>query len=260
MAKGFQAFGSPVPDSYCLCRIAITHLLTSLAALGIIAALCLARLDKRLALAVGACLIILMVWNLTGAGGFVQKRLPTSEQTTLIGPTLPPGEAPPSSETPPAEEPPPKEEPPRRGMIILDPEVLVEREITGHLSGSESHIDVAKVRILFAGIFVLIGLAGVISALVMRKNLKTTITLLAITIAPLVLVVLSGHYAREILTRLYLFALPGMAYFGAVLLDTKRSAVTTILCLLLIMAIPLHVIASYGNQELDYFSPGHLPG
>lgn len=51
-----------------------------------------------------------------------------------------------------------------------------------------------------------------------------------------------------------------MAYFGAVLLDTKRSAVTTILCLLLIITIPLHVIASYGNQELDYFSPGQRSG
>jgi len=55
--------------------LTITHLLTSLAVLGIIAALCLARLDKRLALTVGACLVLLMTWNLTGAGGFVPVKL-----------------------------------------------------------------------------------------------------------------------------------------------------------------------------------------
>jgi hypothetical protein len=75
-----------------------------------------------------------------------------------------------------------------------------------------------------------------------------------------VLVTLSGHYDREILTRLYLFALPGMAYFGASLLNIKKGAVAVILCLLLIIAIPLHVITQYGNQELDYFSPAQLSG
>jgi len=202
----------------------ITHLLTSLAALGIIAVLSVIRLDKRLALVTGACLLLLVAWNLTGAASFIQHEFPA------------------------------------KGMLLLNPEVLVDREITGHLSGSESHADIAGIRILFSGIFVLIGLAGAILAFVARRDFKTNLSLLAITVIPLVLVTLSGHYAREILTRLYLFALPGMAYFGASLLNIKKGVVAIILCLLLIMAIPLHVITQYGNQELDYFSPAQLSG
>ncbi len=247
--------------------LTITHLLTSLAALGIIAVLSVIRLDKRLALVTGACLLLLVAWNLTGAGSFAERKLPEPGEITIVQPVPPPGEAPvpgealsPTETLPPAEEPPPSEEPAPRGMIILDPEVLVDREVTGHLSGTESHVDIARIRILFSGIFALIGLAGAILAFVARRDFKANLSLLAITIIPLVLVTLSGHYAREILTRLYLFTLPGMAYFGASLFNIKKGAVTIILCLLLIIAIPLYVIAQYGNQELDYISPAELSG
>jgi len=259
--------------------LTITHLLTSLAALGIIAVLSVIRLDKRLALVTGACLLLLVAWNLTGAGSFAESKLPEPGEITIVQPVpspseapvpgeaplpaeaLPPSEAPVPGEAPlPAEALPPSEEPPPRGMIILDPEVLVDREVTGHLSGSESHADIAGIRILFSGIFALIGLAGAILAFVARRDFKTNLSLLAITVIPLVLVTLSGHYAREILTRLYLFTLPGMAYFSVSLLNIKKGAVAIILCLLLIIALPLHVITQYGNQELDYFSPAQLSG
>jgi len=217
--------------------LTITHLLTSLAALGIITVLSVVRLDKRLALVTGACLLFLVTWNLTGAGSFAKTRLPEPREVAVVQLM-----------------PPPKE------MLLLNPEVLAEREVTGHLSGSESHADIAGIRILFSGIFALIGLAGAILAFVARRDFKTNLSLLAITVIPLVLVTLSGHYAREILTRLYLFTLPGMAYFGVSLLNIKRGAVAIILCLLLIIAIPLHVITQYGNQELDYLSPAQLSG
>ena len=271
--------------------IAITHLLTALAVLGIMAALALVRLDKRLAVAASACLVLLLAWSLTGTGSFVQKRLPTSEKTSLVeyvpvvDETPPPGEVSQPAETPPpgevsqpAETPPPGEvsqsaetpppdqvslttevpsstKQPRRGMVILDPDVLLEREVTGHLSGSQSHIDIVRIRIIFAGMFAAVGLVGLIYALVNRRDLRTTIALLAMTVAPLVLVVLSGHYAKEILGRLYAFTLPGMAYFGANLLNIRNKAAVVSLCVLLIVAVPLTVIADYGNQELDYFSP-----
>ncbi|MBA7679876.1 hypothetical protein ES703_88181 [subsurface metagenome] len=115
-------------------------------------------------------------------------------------------------------------------------------------------------KLVHAGLFALIGLAGVILALVKRKELKTTISLLAITVIPLPLIVLSGHYAQEILTRIYVFIVPGLAYFGARLFDANRRVVATVLGLLLIIAIPLNITATYGNQELDYFSPGQQAG
>lgn len=203
-----------------------THLLTSLAALGIMAALFLVRRDKRLALVVGVCFAILLAWNLTVARDFVLNRIPIISE----------------------------------GAFIFDLGVLGEREVTGHLLGGGAHIDIVRIRLLFVGIFVLIGLAGAILAFVARRDFKTNLSLLAITVTPLVLVTLSGFYAKEILTRVYAFVLPGIAYFGANLLALNKRVVVAILCLILIMAIPLHVIASYGNAELDYFSPAERTG
>ena len=203
-----------------------SHLLTSLAALGIMAALALLRLDRRLALTAAVCLAILLAWNLTAAGDFVINRLPFISE----------------------------------GVFIFDLSLLTQREVTGHFLGSSSHVDVATMKLVHAGLFALIGLAGVILALVKRKELKTTISLLAIIVIPLPLIILSGFYAREILTRIYVFIVPGLAYFGARLFDANRRVVATVLGLLLIIAIPLNIIATYGNQELDYFSPGQQAG
>jgi len=51
-----------------------------------------------------------------------------------------------------------------------------------------------------------------------------------------------------------------MAYFGSMLLDTKSKIPLLILCLVLIICSPLHVMSRYGNQELDYISPAQLSG
>lgn len=203
-----------------------SHLLTSLAALGIMAALSIVRWDKRLALTTTVCLAILLAWNLTVAGDYVISRLPFISGREFI----------------------------------FDLSVLTEREVTGHFLGSSSHINVAITSIIHAGIFALIGLSGIISSLVMRKDLKTTFSLLAITAIPLPLVVLSGYYAKEILTRIYAFIIPGIAYFGAILFDANKRVVAIVLCLILIMVIPMKMIANYGNQELDYFSPAQRVG
>ncbi len=203
-----------------------SHLLTSLAGFGIIAALSLVRLDKRFVLTAAVCLAILLAWNLTVAWDFMKYRIPF-----ISG-----------------------------GSFIFDLSVITESEVTSHLSGSSSHADVARIKLLHGSLFALIGLAGLISALVKRKDLRTTIFLLAITAIPLTLVVLAGHYGREILTRIYAFVLPGLAYFGTLLFATSKRVVVTVLCLLFIMAVPLNIIATYGNQELDYFSPGQRAG
>jgi len=75
----------------------------------------------------------------------------------------------------------------------------------------------------------------------------------------LILLSLSYQYG-ELLPRIYLFALPGMAYFGAMLLDIKSRILPIILCLVLVILCPLHVISHYGNQEVDYISQAELSG
>ena len=206
-----------------------SHLLTSMAALGILVALSLVRRDRRLALAAVVCLAIWLAWNLTVAWDFMQYRIPFISGGS-------------------------------GGRFIFDLSVLTQSEVTSHFTGSSSHADVAGIKLIHGSLFALIVLAGLISALVKRRELGTTISLLAITVIPLSLVVLAGHYGREILTRIYAFVLPGAAYFGARLFDVNKKVVAAILCPLLIVAIPLNIIASYGNAELDYFSPGEQEG
>lgn len=202
------------------------HLLTSLAALGMIAVLALVRRDRHLVLTAVVSLAVLMTWNLTVAGDYMIPRLP------FIGET----------------------------HLIFDFSLLFEREITGHFQGSGAHIDVALVKIIHTALFLLLGFAGFISSLIVRRDLKTTVSLAAIAVIPIPLVVLSGYYAEEILTRIHGFIMPGLAYFGTRLFDINKKVIAAILCLLLIIAIPMKLIVTYGNQELDYFSPGQRVG
>jgi len=188
------------------------------------------------ALAIGICIVLLASWNLTEAS-ILRWRIETSEGVITIRQTdVPPGT-----------------------MLVMDPEFIAEREVTRRISGSQSHIAVANIRLLFSSIFALIGLAGVILLCFFRKKFYQIIPLLIITLAPLILLTLSSQYG-ELLPRIYLFALPGMAFLGAMLLDVKKRVPIFIICLLLIACCPLHVISRYGNQASDYLSRAQLSG
>jgi hypothetical protein len=113
--------------------LAMTHLLTSLAALCILAALCLVKRSKYLAMGIALCLVLAVCWDLIGAHGYIVNRF-------LPGPA---GETAPSA------------------VLSIDPGVVGEREVTGHFTGSESHVAVALTRVPFSAIFALIGVAGV---------------------------------------------------------------------------------------------------
>lgn len=207
--------------------LAVTHLLTSLAFLCILIGLYLVRRDKRMVLVVMACVILIACWNLTGARGIVVERVEGGGAYW--------------------------------GLLVFDPGLIVEREVVLRVSGSQSHIAITNIRLLFSSIFALIGLVGVIMLCFFRRKFKLVIPLLIITLAPLILLTFSYQYG-ELLPRIYFFALPGMAFFGAMLLDVKKKVPVVIVCLLLIACCPLHVISRYGNQAFDYISPAQLSG
>ena len=251
--------------------LAVTHLLTALAALCILGALYLVTRKKRMALVVGICLLFVVGWDLSGAQGYILKRaLPGAMSTVSETPgevTQPPGEVtqPPGEVTQP--HPVGATLDPRidgplnpKGGITFSPGVIAEREITGHYGGSESHVAVTITRLPFSAIFALLGLLGVISTYLFKRNFSTATPVLVIALAPLLLLPLSTHYAGEFAQRLYLFALAPMAFFAVSLFDVRRRTAASIFCLLLIIGTPLHVIAHYGNEAMDYFSPGHVAG
>jgi len=204
--------------------LAITHLLTALAALCILGAFSLVKRNKSMVVVAGICGLLIMCWCLTGAETWVSQIM--SQQQAYS----------------------------------VDPEVIGWREVTGHLTGSASHIAVALNRLPFSAIFALLGFSGAIMACLVRRKFSANLPILAMAIAPLILLPLSVNYAGEFTKRIYLFALAPMAYFTVQLLDIRKRVLTVILCLLLAIGPVWHVIAHYGNEAIDYLSPARLAG
>jgi hypothetical protein len=235
-----------------------SHLLTSLVLVLMLAAFSVARRTKRLLPIIGLCLVLIVSWDVTG-GGHVTERV-TSQPlwSPTIETPIPEREDP--SDTSIREDPSDtsiREKP--SDTFTIDPGFITKTEITQHLRGSESHIAVVKVRILHSAIFALIAIAGIIFVLLFRRK-SDTVVILAMSLAPLLLLLISGHYGEELLQRIYLFLLPFTAYFGAMLLDVRSKLPWLILCLLLIIACPTQVISHYGNQALDYFPEAQFAG
>ncbi|MFC1915842.1 hypothetical protein ACFLW4_04025, partial [Chloroflexota bacterium] len=146
------------------------------------------------------------------------------------------------------------------GILTFDPRPLVEQQVTGHLTGSESHIAVVTLRILFSAVLVVLAVAGAI-LLLARRKFRAAIPVGAIALAPLLLLPISGYiYQAHFTLRLYFFLLPPMVYFAINLLDIRRKAAITILCFILVAAAPLNIVAQYGNQASDYHSPSYIAG
>jgi len=146
-----------------------------------------------------------------------------------------------------------------RGILTFNPHGIAEKQITSSLAGSESHIAVVQVRIIFSLIFAAVGLAGAVLTLWVKRN-RAVLSILAMAIALLLLLPLSNQFGWELIHRLYLYALAPMAYFGALFLDSRRKTPVFVFCLLLIIGLPLHVVSHYGNQAIDYFPPGQVAG
>jgi len=227
--------------------LSITHLLTSLTGLSILAAICVIKRSKRLAPVVAVCFLLIISWDVIGAGGYMTKQIISEPLVTTAGAPTPSKTVPTPSETVP-------------GILTFDPGFLVEQQVAGHLTGNESHIAVVKLRILFSAVLVVLALAGAIFLLVRRK-FHIAIPAVVIALAPVVLFPISGYcYQPHFTLRLYFFLLPPMAYFATNLLDIRRKAAISILCLILIVAVPLHVVSHYGNQAIDYESPSNVAG
>ena len=234
-----------------------THLLTSLAALCIIGALAVVKKSRTMVPVTALCLALLVLWNLTGMerqtvlGAFSSDviapgeamEVPDTDTIRLPGTTVAvPGKAPIVGGR----------------TLVLSPDVFLKSQITGHLSGTGSHSTVSQIRVWFSAAFAAIGLAGAVRAVLTRRDRSTTIFVLALTLAPLVLAVIP--YGGRSVDHLYVFSLAPMAYFGARLLDSGRKAAVFVFCLLLVVAAPFHLIARYGNQAYDFFPQSLVSG
>jgi hypothetical protein len=205
--------------------VVITHLLTAFAVFCILIAFILARRAKKPAILIVLCFVLVLVWDVASGRNYTGALL-----SALTGPG---------------------------DMLSFDPRDIAAIIMTS-FTGSDSHIAVIKTRIIFSLIFVVLGLIGAVLALVNNKRRPTAIPLLAMAIALLVLLPLAKQYGFELINRLYLFGLPFIAYFGATLLDSGKKLPAIILSVLVLIALPLNIIAHYGNAVLDYIPRGEI--
>ena len=127
------------------------------------------------------------------------------------------------------------------------------------LAGSPEHTLIGRIRVSVSGAIWALAIAGFLRD---RVTWRKSAPLLVLASAPFVLPVLQP-YGGEILLRVYLFALPGVAFFVARLAFPRpesgwrwpvTAGVTVIACLLVVT----FQYTRHGNERLDYFTTGDV--
>jgi hypothetical protein len=200
--------------------IVVTHVLTSLEVLGVLAALTAARLLRRPTMVV-TCGLIFIVWQLNMAGpffGFYADRLQES---------------------------------------LLDINDFVQVNVGSRVTGSSQHAQIALLRILVSGaMFALAGLAVLVR---LRGPGRSRGVMLGISfVFGIAFVAPASVYGGEMLIRVLLFSLPMLAALAVAAFGARAYRVVLVVAIA-VMA-PIHVLTHYGNELHDYVSPGEIAG
>jgi hypothetical protein len=135
----------------------------------------------------------------------------------------------------------------------------LDQNVSNRLSGSPEHAAIAHIRLYVTAAIWLLAVAGLARRRLAHHH-DTAFAVLAG--APLALPFLQA-YGGEILLRVFLFALPAVAFFTACLVFPSRqsggrwstiAAVTVLSCLLL----AAFQFTRYGNERLDQFTTGDV--
>jgi hypothetical protein len=142
--------------------------------------------------------------------------------------------------------------------IFLDRAFKLDALFTGFFTGSNtttslSHTSTNTLRILFSALLCVIGLGGFIIS--RKSGEKADAAVLALAIVA-IFMTFTGLYTFELIMRTYMFVLVPIGYFGVRLLNTRITS--GILCLVLLAALPLHVITHYGNAVRDTVPRGEI--
>jgi hypothetical protein len=135
----------------------------------------------------------------------------------------------------------------------------VSSSLGGRLHGSYDHLIVAVTRVAVTGGLWLLAIAGLARRL--RRGYRD-LSFFLLAFAPFLLIGLQS-YGGEILLRIYLFALPFIAFFVAALFfATPRATVSWRASLGLALVSTLLVlgflVSRYGNERTDYFTKGEV--
>jgi hypothetical protein len=131
--------------------------------------------------------------------------------------------------------------------------------LTGRLQGSSGHISVVYVRLAFAVVVWLMAGLGVLRRL---RAGRWDVTAVALALAPFPLLAVQA-YGGEMLLRIYLFSLPFMALLIAFAFLPRRrdeplQRFGVIVVLLTLTIVPAFMVARYGNERIESFTPGEV--
>jgi hypothetical protein len=135
----------------------------------------------------------------------------------------------------------------------------LDANVGNRLHGSAQHTFIGQVRIAVSAAIWAVAFAGFVRQ---RRSWRQTMPLVVLAATPFVLPILQP-YGGEMLLRVFLFALPGVAFFAARLAfpsaasgrgwaTTAGVAIGT--CLLLVA----FQYTRYGNERLDFFTDGDV--
>ena len=200
--------------------IVVTHVLTSLEVLGVLAVMTAARLLRRPTLIV-TCGVIFIAWQLNVAGpffAFYADRLQNS---------------------------------------LLDVSDFMQVSLASRVTGSAQHAQIAELRILVTGIlFALAGVSVVVRLLASGRS-RGVVFGIAFLIG-IAFIAPASVYGGEMLIRVLLFSLPMVAALAVAAFATR--AYRLLLVAVIVVMAPIHILTHYGNEMLDYVSPGEIAG
>lgn len=135
------------------------------------------------------------------------------------------------------------------GIGHLD--TTVGTSVGGRLRGDSGHLIVTRARI---GVTFCLWAVAFVAALWLRRKGHREPAPLLLFLAPFALA-FAQPYGGEILLRVYLFALPFMAFFIASVMRRAPLGIGIALSLVLMTAF---FVTRYGNESMDWFSRGEV--
>jgi len=144
-----------------------------------------------------------------------------------------------------------------KSLVTFDVGYIVESNLLSAISGSDSHIKITVVRVAYTSLYIVL---GIVSALVvLRRDRSRKNVMLFLMVCSFVCLLPIRAAGWELGQRLFIFALPFMAYF---VVESLKIALPLMYIFIIIILIssPLWFISHYGNQVVDYMSPEYIDG
>ena len=273
--------------------LVVTHLLSTLVALGALLAVVLVKRRKSATTAMLVCIILMVGWCFTGARGYTSyilgdlKVLSSTdsvvnldyanyrlEDDEVVDTGMDDEVDSSTVEDTPVEDTPVdspaiihpagKINVPVLPMfqtgaaIMVNPDMIIKGQVSTYVSGNDAHKMVALTKVLYSGLFVILTGIGVVVTIRKKEGRSDVLLVFLIGLIPLGLLALP--YAGRMAERLYLTALIPCAYFAVRLVLAKPKVIIPILCIVFVLCLPIHFICHYGNHAYDYVSEKHKDG